>query len=101
MNDATVRAILARLEAWLKASKDPLDPAFLEAWNREFQAAQATAERGPEWPDLVAWAHRLADQVDQRRRTVESQREEVRLELQRQAQGQRALQGYGGRTRGA
>lgn len=95
MSDAKVRAVLDAAEAWLADPANLLDPAFLESWNRDFKAAVATAERGPGWPDLVTRAHQLVEQVEARRRQVEARREAVRAELQLQAQGHRALKGYG------
>jgi hypothetical protein len=99
MSDATVRAALEAVEAWLQETKEAPDPTFLETWNQTFQAAVSGAERGPDWAELVAWAHRLAPRVEQCRKAWEERRDAVRQELGFQAQGHRALKGYGANTR--
>lgn len=99
MSDGAVRAAIQTLEAWLADPERPLDEVALEAWNRDFQAAMAGAEKGPGWPELVARGHRLAERVESRRQAVAAQRDAVRLELEQQAQGDRALKGYGSNTR--
>jgi len=99
MSDGAVLAAIQAMEAWLAGPESALDGTALEAWNREFQASVAGAEKGPGWQELVARAHRLAEQVERRRRAVEAQREAIRVELEQQAQGDRALKGYGASTR--
>ena len=98
MSDAAVRAALSQLEAWLGDRSTPLDDALLEAWNRDFNAALARAERGPGWEETLALARRLGQQVLARQHELEGQRDGIRLELQRQLQGARALKGYGTHT---
>lgn len=95
MSDAEVRAELEILETWARQPDMPADPAFLAEWNRRFQAAAATAERGAGWEALVARAHRLAGEVTARQAGLEARRDAVRAELEFQAQGTRALRGYG------
>jgi hypothetical protein len=99
MSDGAVRAAIQTLEAWLADPECPLDEIALEAWNRDFQTALAGAEKGPGWPELVARGHRLAERVESRRQAVAAQRDAVRLELEQQVQGDRALKGYGSSTR--
>lgn len=99
MSDEAVRAAIQTLEAWLADPERALDEIALETWNRDFQAAVAGAEKGPGWPELVARGHRLAERVESRRQAVAAQRDAVRLELEQQAQGDRALKGYGSSTR--
>jgi len=99
MSDGAVQAAIQAMEAWLADPDSALDGTALEAWNRDFRAAMAGAEKGPGWQELVARAHRLAEQVEGRRRAVEAQRDAIRLELEQQAQGGRALKGYGASAR--
>lgn len=99
MSDAAVLAAVQAMEAWLDDPDRALDATALAVWNRDFQAAVAAAERGPGWEALVARAHALAEAVLARQRAVEAQRDAVRAELEQQAQGDRALKGYGASTR--
>lgn len=99
MSDADVLAAIQALESWLADPQHVLEEAALEAWNRDFRAAVVRAERGPGWDALVARAHALAETVLVRQRVVEAQRDAVRAELEQQAQGGRALKGYGASTR--
>jgi hypothetical protein len=99
MSDEAVRAAIQGMEAWLADPECVLEGAALEAWNRDFQAALAGAEKGPGWPELVARGHHLAERVESRRQALAAQRDAVRFELARQAQGDRALKGYGSSTR--
>lgn len=99
MSDAAVRAALRQLEAWLEDGSTPLDGALLEVWNRDFNTALASAERGPGWAETLAQARRLGQQVEARRHELEGRRDAIRQELQQQLQGARALKGYGSHTR--
>ncbi|HEX9081362.1 MAG TPA: hypothetical protein VF768_03730 [Holophagaceae bacterium] len=99
MSDAAVLAAVQAMEAWLDDPDRAFDAPALEAWNRDFREAVATAERGPGWEALVVRAHVLAEAVLARQRAVEAQRDAVRAELEQQAQGDRALKGYGASTR--
>ncbi len=98
MSDAAVRAALSQLDAWLKDLSTPLDGALLEAWNRDFNAALASAERGPGWEETLALARGLGQQVQARQHELEGQRDAIRQELKQQLQGARALKGYGSHT---
>lgn len=98
MSDAAVRAALRQLEGWLADGSTPLDGSLLEAWNRDFNAALAGAERGPGWEETLAMARGLGQQVQARQHELEGQREAIRRELQQQLQGSRALKGYGSHT---
>jgi hypothetical protein len=99
VSDAAVLAAIEAMEAWMADPGHPMDGPTLEAWNRGFQAAVAQAERGPGWEELVVRAHTLVERVEARRKAVAAQRDAVRLELERQTQGTRALKGYGSSTR--
>lgn len=99
MSDRGVLAAIQAMEGWLDDPDHPLDERALECWNREFQEAVARAEKGPGWSDIVARAHDLAKRVEARTQALSVQRDAVRLELEHQAQGGRALRGYGSSAR--
>lgn len=99
MSDGAVLAAIQAMEGWLADPDHFLDEAALEAWNREFREAAARAEKGPGWAEVVARAHDLAKRIEARTRALEAQRDAVRLELEQQAKGDRALKGYGSSTR--
>lgn len=99
MSDAQVRAALERMEAWLQDPAAPPDPEALAGWNRGFREALATAERGPGWEDLVGRAHALGERLAARTTELAVERDALRQELGLQAQGDRALRGYGASAR--
>lgn len=99
MSDAGVLAAIECMEAWIRDSAPMPDPDVLAEWNREFQAAVAAAEHGPEWTNLVARAHTLGGRIQGRTALVAAERDALRLELDAQARGDRALKGYGAATR--
>ena len=99
MSDRAVREAIQVLEDWLAGGTRALDADALAAWNRSFREALAAAEKGPGWAELVARGHTLATKVAACQWAVEAEREAVRQELAQQAQGDRALRGYGASTR--
>lgn len=99
MSDARVLAAIERMESWMRDPDEALDPDRLAEWNREFTAALAAAERGPQWPDLLSRAHALAGSLGGRTALLSAEREELRKALDAQALGGRALKGYGAATR--
>lgn len=99
MSDHEVRAALDRMEGWIGQPAWEPDPAALEAWNTEYQAALATAERGPSWPALVERAHGLGRKLEVRLDQATQMRDAIRAELGIQERGNRALAGYGASTR--
>lgn len=99
MSDARVLAAIEQMESWMGDPEQTLDPDRLAEWNREFTAAVAAAERGPQWPGLLARAHALAGSLGGRAASLSVERDELRKALDAQALGGRALKGYGAATR--
>lgn len=93
MSDQEVITALEAMEQMLLRG-DPVEPQVLADWRKDFDAAVATAERGPAWAEIVARAHRLAGQVDTAAETLSVRRDELRRQLSLQNQGARALQAY-------
>ncbi len=99
MSDGRVRAAIERMEVWLD------DPAWmpnadeLAPWEDEFQAAQLCAERAEGWMELVARAHAAARRLEERLLVVAAERDRLRIEVEAQERGNRALRGYGAGTR--
>ena len=97
MSDALVSHLVAEMENYLKGTESP-DPEHVAAWNARFQAAVENAERGPEWKGTVDRAHALSETIQKRIGGLNYEREQLRLELNSQALGQRALKGYSSST---
>lgn len=92
MSGQDLSALLDELELLLGAD-EPEGPAIAD-WHDRFRAAVAIAERGADWPELVARCHRLALRLDQAAAHLSVEREGIRRELDLQGQGARALKGY-------
>lgn len=94
MSDRNVAASLDDLERLLASLMDRPDPRAVDAWHAAFKAAVATAEKGPQWPQLVARARELGLRLDQEVRNLTAIRGAIRVELQAKERGRRALMGY-------
>lgn len=99
MSDRAVRDALDRMAAWIGDAGWEPEPAILEAWNAEYRAALATAEKDPGWAELVARAHALGQLLEVRLAGLTELRNEIKAELDVQERGNRALAGYGASTR--
>jgi flagellar hook-associated protein FlgK len=97
VSDLDVAEALGEIESALAGPEIPT-PEALAQWRARFDAAVATAERGPGWEGLVKRAHHLAAQVGQLGATLAERRDDVRRELEHQAAGNRALKSYGATT---
>ncbi len=95
MSDQRLLESLEAMERRLDGG-DPaeLSPEALEAWNREFQAEIATAERGPQWTSIVARAHALSGRIQAVVGDLSLRRDALKKELLSHAQGKRALSAY-------
>lgn len=91
MSDLAFAVVLEALESLLQGEPEP---EAIEAWQRRFDEALRHVERGPAWPDLVAKAHQLATQLHQRADHLSEELAGLRLDMERQAQGSRALKAY-------
>lgn len=92
MSDLELEAALDAMEQLLQGPG--LDAPTLLAWQQRFHEALGTAERGPGWPSLVARAHGLATRMDQAIQRLTAEKNALAGELNRSAQGARALKGY-------
>lgn len=95
MSDQALVRALERMEALLGAPNQVFDADTLAEWNQSFASAEAQAERGPGWAELVKRAHALSEKVQQRVVRLSQERDQLREELKIQEQGGRALKGYG------
>jgi hypothetical protein len=99
MSDTEVATAIRQMEAWVADPAWAPDPEALVRWNGEYQSALARAEKGPGWADLIARAHAVGRAVEARTIQFEALRDGMRVELEAQERGNRALRGYGASTR--
>jgi hypothetical protein len=92
VSDLHLNGILDDLETLLQS--DEVDGEAIAAWRQRFDAAVATAERGPGWPEIVTRSRTLATRLDQAADRLSLERDRIRRELELQGQGARALKGY-------
>ncbi len=94
MSQGVLLASIEQMEAWVA---DPAwEPASeaLARWHADFQAALAQAEKGPDWPELLARAHAAGRQLEIRTMKFAKLRDEMKAELNAYERGDRALRGY-------
>ncbi len=94
MSEGGLHTALERMEAWVADPTWEPDPGLLAQWNAEFQTALACAEKGPDWPELMARAHALGWQLESRTAKLAQLKEKVKAELDAFERGDRALRGY-------
>jgi hypothetical protein len=94
MSDLQLQAVIGQMETWLADPGWDPDPEAMTLWNQQFEAAVATAERGPGWAALVRRAHELGARVEVRTQPMVMKLQELQGELAAQAKGSRALKGY-------
>jgi hypothetical protein len=99
MSDAAVLQEIERMESWMRDPQNLPGPEDIAEWNRAFERALASAERGPGWSALMVRSRALGSQVNERSAALASQRDQVRVELDTQERGGRALKGYGATVR--
>ena len=95
MSIGRVSAAIEQMEAWLADPAWEPDPDALAQWNTEFQGALAQTEKGPGWAELAARAHVAGKLLEARLTAVTAARDQVKIELEAQVLGNRALKGYG------
>ena len=95
MSDSQVRRSIEQMEAWLDDPSWEPEATALSAWQDAFDAAAAGAERSEDWPALVQRAHEVGRRLDLRAQEVAAEAERLRLRLESQDRGVRALKGYG------
>ncbi|MFZ1374990.1 MAG: hypothetical protein WAS25_00180 [Geothrix sp.] len=99
MSDGRVRVAIEQMEAWLDDPAWEPDADALAAWDAEFRASLAGAERGEGWPGLADRSHAAGKRLEARLSEVEQALNQVRGELEAQSRGNRALRGYGAGAR--
>jgi len=92
MSDQDVVRALDDMERMLEVRD--LSSRTLAAWQERYDAAMASAERGPGWAEIAQRSHLMSRRVDLALVGVLADREAVRKELQLMAMGRRALRGY-------
>lgn len=95
MSDSLVLRSLERMEAWLDDPSWEPEAALLDAWQSDFDAAVAGAERSEGWMSLVHRAHEAGRRLESRMQEVAAEAERLRRRLESQDRGVRALKGYG------
>ncbi|HWQ07979.1 MAG TPA: hypothetical protein VN436_02690 [Holophaga sp.] len=93
MSDREVVAALEAMERMLQQS-GPLESKALAEWRKGFDAAVATAERGPGWAEIAGRAHALAGLLDAAAAGMTVQKNALLRRLNLQATGSRALKAY-------
>ncbi len=94
MSDGRIAASLDDLERLLATLVDDPDPDKVAAWHAGFKEALAQAEKGPQWPAIVARAQELGRRLETQVNHLNAIRGAVREELLARSKGSRALSGY-------
>ena len=92
MSDKDLTHCLDDLQLLLQAAEPEADA--LALWQEHFDAAVASAERGPEWPAIVQRAHALAARADIAVSTLSAKQNLIREEMNVHRRGARALKAY-------
>ena len=95
MSDQDVVQVLDQLEVLLERIVAHPDGQAIADWHRTFKSAVAVADRGPEWPAILARAKSLGALLDQQMNLLQTAQKAVKWELEKGALGRRALNGYG------
>lgn len=94
MSDEGIRSALEQMEAWLAdPSWEPLPDAIAE-WDDAFHRAMNQANHGPGWDVLIARCHALGRELEARADLISVKCNDLKVELEGQSRGVRALKGY-------
>ncbi|MFN7959478.1 MAG: hypothetical protein U0P46_14280 [Holophagaceae bacterium] len=99
MSDVRVREAVEQMEAWLEDPAWQPDLETLTRWEDAFRVAVAQAEKNLGWPELVQRAHEAGRRLDERSEAMAAELGQLKVRLQAQDQGNRALKGYGASSR--
>ena len=99
MTRAGLVVALEQMEGWLDDPAWVPDEAALVQWERGFQEALVEAQQEPGWEPLRARAHRAGARLEERILPMARLRDQMKVELEAQDRGVRALRGYGAHTR--
>lgn len=94
MTDRRVRAALDEMEGWLEDPAWEADPEQVAAWNQAYAEALESAERDEGWELLAQRAHALGARLEARVAALSRERDALKLELDGQSLGSRALRAY-------
>lgn len=94
MSDAEVLRVIEEMETQIHAESFSMDPGAIQDWQRRFQVAVASAERGPEWPGIVQKAQLIQGALERTLAQVIAKRDDIKREMETQAKGNRALNAY-------
>ena len=92
MSDHDVQLALNAMELMLQDGV--LTVGNLKPWQERFDAAMASAERGPGWAVIAERSHLLGRRVDLAMAGLLADRDAIRREMSLMALGARALRGY-------
>jgi hypothetical protein len=94
MSDAEVLRLVEEMEGLLESDPATLDADLIANWHQQFLSACASAEKGPAWPETVLRARVVAGRVDGLVTVLNKQKDALKIEMEAQAVGRRALQAY-------
>lgn len=94
MSDAEVLKVIEEMEAHLCARCFSMDSRAVQDWQRKFQAAVASAERGQDWPRIVQKAQLVQSTLEQTLAQVVAKRNALKREVERQVTGNRVFSAY-------
>lgn len=92
MSDQDVILALDAMERILQ--EGDMAAGVLASWRERFDAAMASAERGPGWEAIAQRSHLLGKRLNLALAGVLADRDAIRKKLNLIARGGRALQGY-------
>ena len=92
MSDQDVVTALDAMEVMLQEGRFPVSE--MAAWQARYDAAKASAERGPGWEAIAERSRLMAKRLDLALAGVLADRDRVQRELRLLAKGGRALKGY-------
>jgi hypothetical protein len=93
MSDQEVCRALDAMEQMLRDGSVTVT-AVLKPWQERYDAAMASAHRGPGWAEIAERAHYLGRRVDSVLAGALADRDAIQKELRLMAMGRRALKGY-------
>lgn len=91
MSDADVLKVIEEMERRLHAGNFSMDPGAIQDWQRRFQVAVASAERGQEWPRIVQKAQLIQGTLERTLAEVIAKRNAIKHAMEAQAKGPRAF----------
>lgn len=94
MSTFAVQQALDQMEAWLADPEWDPDPDALAVWDEGFKSAMKETEGAPDRVPLIERSHRLGKALEARTSRFVEIRDALRVELDAQNLGNRALRGY-------